>query len=481
MSLQQKTISGILWTFSQQFSVQAINFLVQIILARVLMPSEFGLIAMLTVFVGIGNSLMDSGLTTSLIRTEAPDQRDYSTVFFINLLGSIVVYLALFALAPLIAAFYKQDILTNIIRVYTVSIIIKAFVGVQTARLTKAMNFKIQMFMQIPSVIAGGITGVVLAYKGFGVWSLVWMEIVQSFLFTLQHWFRTGWYPSFVIDKARLKHHFLFGYKLTLSGILNTVFTNIYNLVIGKFFSATQLGYYNRADSMRMLPVQNIATALNKVTYPTFAAIQHDNEKLKIAYRKLMQQVIFWITPLMIILMIAAEPLLRFLLTDKWLPAVPYFQILCVSAILYPLQVYNLNILNVKGRSDLFLKLEVIKKIVVGVGIVCSLPFGIYGLLYFQILLSVIAFYINTLYSGKLINYPVKEQLKDIMPIFILAALTGVVVFLMIHLLNRYLNPGHLLNIMTTGVVYLLIYLGIGYYTKMQAITDIKQLIFKKR
>lgn len=232
---------------------------------------------------------------------------------------------------------------------------------------------------------------------------------------------------------------------------------------------------------MRMLPVQNIATALNKVTYPTFAAIQHDNEKLKIAYRKLMQQVIFWITPLMIILMIAAEPLLRFLLTDKWLPAVPYFQILCVSAILYPLQVYNLNILNVKGRSDLFLKLEVIKKIVVGVGIVCSLPFGIYGLLYFQILLSVIAFYINTLYSGKLINYPVKEQLKDIMPIFILAALTGVVVFLMIHLLNRYLNPGHLLNIMTTGVVYLLIYLGIGYYTKMQAITDIKQLIFKKR
>lgn len=480
MNLREKTISGILWTFGQQFGVQLINFIVQIILARLLLPAEFGLIAMLTVFIGIGNSLVDNGLTSSLIRTPDADQRDYSTVFFVNLFSSIIIYLTLFVTAPFIAEFYKQDILTYIIRVYTLSFIIQAFMAVQTTRLTKQMNFKIQMSMQIPSVIVGGCVGIVMAYMNYGVWSLVGMNLTQSFLFTLQHWIRTGWYPDFVIDWFRLKHHIQFGYKLTISGVLSAIFANIYNLVIGKYFSAAQLGFYSRADSLQMFPVQNISTALNKVTYPMFASIQHDTGKLKIVYKKIMQQVIFWLTPLMILLAIVAEPLFRFLLTEKWLPAVPYFQILCAVGVLYPLQVYNLNILNVLGRSDLFLKLEIIKKVIIVIGILCAIRFGIYGLLTFQVIFSIIAFYINSFYSGRMINYPIIEQLRDIAPLFVLSLAAGGLIWGIDYLLMQFFELPDIVRIVIDGISYCVLYLSVSNYIKIPAFVDFRLLILKR-
>lgn len=481
MSLKKQTVSGLFWTFSQQFGVQLINFVVQIILARILLPAEFGLIGMITVFIAIGNTLMDSGLTSSLIRTPNPDQRDYSTVFFINLVGSILAYVILFFSAPFIARFYKQDILTGIIQVYTISFIIRAFVNVQTTRLTKEMDFKTQMTIQIPSVLGGGILGIVLAYMGFGVWSLVWMNLAQSTLSTIQHWVGTGWRPDWIFDRERFKHHFKFGYKLTLSGLLNTIYQNLYNLIIGKYFSATQLGFYTRAQTLQTFPVVNISNALNKVTYPLFSSIQHDNIRLKSIYKRLMVQVVFWVTPVMVGLILVAEPLFRLVLTEKWLPAVPYFQILCLSGIMYPLQMYNLNILNVKGRSDLSLRLEVIKKVIITVGIICSVSFGIYGLLYFQVITSLFSFYINSYYSGRMINYPVTEQVKDIAPIFILAILTGAAGWL----LNKFI--GHLFNnvidiarIMIVGTFFMLAYLGSSHLMKMSTIHDFRQLVLKR-
>src|SRR4051794_5667095 len=243
MSLSKKTVSGLFCTFSQQFSVQLINFIESIILARLLLPAEFGLIGMLTIFIALGNILMDSGLTSSLIRTTKADQKDYSTVFFINLTGSIIIYIILFFSAPLIASFYKQPILTNIIRVYTSSFIIRAFGSIQTTKLTKEMNFRRQMTIQIPSEILGSILGILLAWLGYGVWSLVWMNVFQTFIYTLQLWLRSKWKPKFIFDKERFKHHFHFGYKLTLSGIIETIFQNLYTLIIGKYFSAAQLGF----------------------------------------------------------------------------------------------------------------------------------------------------------------------------------------------------------------------------------------------
>src|SRR5690606_17306950 len=231
MSLRKQAISGVIWTFSQQFSVQIINFCVQIILARLLMPEVFGLIAMLTIFISIGQMLMDSGMTTSIIRTKEPDQLDYSTVFVTNLMMSCLIYLLVFLSAPTIASFYDQPVLENILRIYALTFVIRSFVAVHTATLTKEMNFKLQMTLQIPSTIFGSVVGVGMAYTGYGVWSLVGLNLAQTVIFTIQNWIFIPWRPSFKFDKKRFKYHFNFGYKMTLSGLLDTVYNNSYNIV----------------------------------------------------------------------------------------------------------------------------------------------------------------------------------------------------------------------------------------------------------
>lgn len=480
MSLKKQAISGLFWTFTQQFSVQIINVLISIVLARILLPAEFGLIGMLTIFIAIGNSLMDSGMTSSLIRKKDADQVDYSTVFFVNLIFSVVIYCSLFFFAPLIALFFKQPTLDAIVKVYTLSFIIKAFVGVQTTKLTKELKFKVQMMMQIPSVIAGGIVGIVLAYNGYGVWSLVWMNLSQSFLFTLQHWIFAGWTPNLVIDRSRLRYHLHFGYKLTVSGLLDTIYSNVYNIVIGKFFSPSELGYFTRAQTLQMLPVNNITAALEKVTYPLFSSIKDENEKLKSAYKKLMQQVVFGIAPLMIYLMIVAKPLFIFLLTSKWLPAVPYFQILCITGILYPFHSYNLNILKVKGRSDLFLKLEIYKKIFITVGIAIAIFWGIYGLLIFQVISSVFAFWINTFYSGKFINYPGLEQIKDVSPSIIISVVVGVSIYALFTFFNFHYALPNLVILLITAVIFASLYLLLCHFFEVLALKEFRLLILKK-
>lgn len=480
MGLKQKAVSGLFWTFSQQFGVQFINFLVSIVLARLLLPADFGLIGMLSIFISVGYSLIDSGFTSSLIRTEKPNQQDYSTVFFTSLLGSVAIYFILFISAPYIAAFYNQPALQNVVRVFTLTFIIEAFAGVQRAKLTKEMNFKMQMMIQIPSIILSGILGVVLAYYGYGVWSLVYMNVSRSLLSAMQLWVRSGWQPNFKFNKERFRHHFGFGYKLTISGILDAAFSNAYNIIIGKFYSAAQLGFYTRAQSLQHLPVNNLTLALNRVTYPMFSSIQNNDVKLKEVYRRVMQQVLFWLAPLMIFLAIVAVPLFRLLMGEKWLPAVPYFQILCAVGIMYPLHSYNLNILKVKGRSDLFLKLEVIKKIITVIGIACALPFGIYGLLYFQLIFSFAGFFINTWYSSSLINYTSIDQIKDVLPGILLAVIVG----FMSWLLDSYLIMNNvsidLVRIIIIGGFYFALYLGISFLSSMPAILDFRQLVLKK-
>lgn len=480
MGLKEKTISGILWSFTEQFSGKLLSFIITIVLARILEPAEFGIIAMFAVFINIGTSLMDSGLTSSLIRTNNANERDYSTVFFFNLIGSAVIYSILFLLAPYLALFYKQEILTNIIRVYGFTLILNAFFTVQNTRLSKSMNFKAQTIISIPSVLGGGILGITLATMGYGVWSLVWMSLFNSFLSTVMHWIYSSWRPSWVFDKQSFKQHFLFGYKMTLSGLIETIYQNIFIIIIGKFYSATQLGFYSRASTLSQFPVSNISAALNKVTYPMFATISNDDKKLKSIYKKLLQQVLFWNAPTLIFLSVIAEQLFRFLLTEKWLPAVPYFQILCFAGVMYPLHAYNLNILKVKGRSDLFLRLEVIKKVISVIGIIIAIPFGIYGLLYFQLIFSVLGYFINSFYSGKIISYSFKEQVLDIFPSLALSFIIGA----FCYLLDRYLFTRFQLvdfaRLMIAGVFYFLTYLSSSNIIKLNAIIDFKQLILKK-
>jgi len=473
MSLKKQAINGVIWSFSQQFSMQIINFGVQIILARLLLPEIFGLVAMLTVFISIGQTLMDSGMTSSLIRTKNPDQLDYSTVFLTNLMVSIGAYVITFIAAPFIADFYNQEILKNLLRVYALTFVIRSFVAVHTAKLTKEMNFKTQMKLQIPSTIVGGIVGVTMAYMGFGVWSLVWLSLSQAIVFTIQNWIFIKWRPSFIFNKRRFKYHLNFGYKLTLSGLLDTIYNDAYRIVIGKFFTPAAVGYFNQAETMRLFPVQQISSVMGKVTYPLFANIKGD-EQLKTAYRATMKLVLFPVIPIMLFLIVGAEELFLFLFGENWLPSVPYFQILAVASIVRPISSYNLNILKVKGRSDLFLKLELTKKIVGVAVILLVLPFGIMPLV---ISLAVISYFFtafNMHFSGRLINYSVWEQVKDTSLLYLLGFISMIATYY-IHsqIILSIDSPFIILSL--TGVVFMTFYFTLIYFIEK----DIVSLLLK--
>lgn len=480
MSLRKQAISGMLWTFAQGFSTQGIGFIISVVLARLLLPAEFGIIGMIAIFMGIGGALVDSGLASSLIRTPEANQEDFSTVFYFNIVGSILMYFILYLTAPLIAKFFNQPILTNITRLYGITFIINAFSTIQLTRLTQMMDFKTQMKVSVPALIGGGALGIILAYMGFGVWSLVWMRLFQSFLNSLQLWIVSKWKPSFIFNIEKFKYHFHFGYKLLLSGLLDTVFTNSYTVIIGKLFVPAQLGFYTRANSVIQLPVQNISGALNKVTYPLFASIKDDNERLKKVYKQIMQMVTFLIAPILIIMGVLATPLFRFVFTEKWLPAVPYFQILCISGILYPFHVYNLNILNVKGRSDLFLRLEVIKKILLVITIIVSIQFGMYGLLWGIVISSALALFINAHYSGKFIHYNGFDQLKDVSPILLIGITAGILTLIADKIMVNF-DTIDLFRIILGGTVGVLSYWFISLTFKIQSIQDLKTIILKQK
>ena len=477
MSLRKQALSGMIWTFSQQFGTQLISFVVGIILARILLPSDFGTIAMFSIVIAIASSLIDSGMASSLIRTNDANDQDFSTIFWYNLGISILLYIVVFFTAPLIAQFYEVEILKPIIRVYSIVIIINAFVTVQNTRLVKELDFKTLFKIRLPSLIIGGITGILLALNGFGIWSLVFYPIIQNIVSTLQFWFYSKWRPSFVFDKEKFKFHFNYGYKLTLSSLLDVSFKNIYTIIIGKLYSPVQLGFYHRADTLRQLPVNNISLALNKVTFPLFAKIKDDNIKLKEVYSKIMKTVVFIMAPLLCLLIVTAEPLIRFLLSEKWLPAVPYFQVLAVAGILYPIHSYNLNILTVKGRSDLFLKLEVWKKLLTVLILVISTQFGIMGIVWGQVMVSVLAFFINTYYSGEILDYGSFQQIADLLPTLILSALVAIIVYLVD--LKFFINLQDLVRLFVLGVLFLGLYLSFSKLFKFKEINYLKELIKK--
>ncbi|MCP9199878.1 lipopolysaccharide biosynthesis protein [Gramella sp. GC03-9] len=478
MSLKKKAATSLVWTFSQQFGNQLIGFVISIILARILLPEEFGLIGMIAVFIALGNAMVHGGMSKSLIRSDNIDENDYSSVFYFNFLASIIIYLILYLCAPLIADFYERLILIDIIRLYSLTFIISAFALVPLARLTRKMDFKTQSLTAIPAAIVGGGVGIYMATEGFGVWSLVWSHLSTNFTNTALLWILVGWIPRFEFDRIKLKQHLDFGYRLTLSEILDRLFKNIYLIAIGRFFSATQLGFYTRAETMNQLPVQNISRALDKVTFPLFAKIKNDNTRLKDIYKRLMKMVVFIVTPVLLFLAIMAEPVFRFLFTEKWLPAVPYFQILCVTGMILPLHSYNLGILNVKGRSDLFLRLEIIKKVVIVVILLATIPFGIKPLLYGQVFASIIIYFVNSHYTGKFIDYPALEQLKDILPIISLSLISGIMIYFLDVFFIRTLED--FLRIFLgigTGVI---IYLALARALNFNSLSELIKLLKKR-
>lgn len=420
-TLREKTIAGLKWSFADRFVSVGVQFTVGVVLARLLTPKDFGLVGMVTVFTVLGTTFVDSGFSQALIRKEKCSERDYSTVFYFNLLIGGAVYGLLILLAAPIARFYNEPELTGIVKAIGVIIIIESLTVIQRTILTKNINFKLQTKISVIASVLSGLTGITLALIGYGVWSLVWRTIIQYMLISLLLWRWNRWKPQWIFDSGSFREMFGFGSKLLASGLINTTFQNIYYLVIGKFFSAVDLGLYTKADQFKTLPSQNLDNVIQRVSYPVLAEIQNDNQRLKNAYRRLIKNTMFLSFVSMIGIAAIARPMVITLLGEKWSGTVPMLQLLCFSGMLYPLHSLNLNMLKVKGRSDLFLTLEIIKKALVVPAVVLGVLYGIETMLVCIVVNSFIAYYINSYWSGALIGYPVLEQVVDILPSFAVA------------------------------------------------------------
>ena len=472
----KKKDSNFAWSFAIQGGTQAINFVVTVILARLLLPEQFGLVGMIAIFIAISRTLLDGGFVSSLIRTKNADNVDYSTVFFVNLFSALVIYTLLFWGAPFIAKFYNEAILVNLIRVLGLTVIISAFGLVQSTKLNKELNFKTQFKLQLPSLLISAIISIWMAYNNYGVWSIIAKDLGYTFFATLQLWWYGKWTPSLIFDKKKFKYHFDFGYKLSLSQMIDTIFNNLYYIIIGKYFSAAQLGYFTRARSLEQLPTGFFYNAFNRVFYPLLARVD-DDIQLKKTYSQLMRVVVFIVTPILVYLGIVAEPFFRWLLTEKWLPAVPYFQLLLISGIFFPIHQYNLNICKLKGRSDMVLKLSMLQNTLLLLGAFSAIWFGIYGLLYSLIIINILITVVNAYYSGKLINYSLRNQIEDISPIFLFNMLIGLAIFLLQFLIFHKMPD--LYNLIISAIAFFAMYFLISRVLKMQVIDEI--LKFKKQ
>jgi len=429
-SLKQKATHGVLWSFVDQFATQGISFLIGIILARILAPSDYGLIGMLAIFMGIANSIIESGFTQALIQKVDRTEADFSTVFYSNLGIGVFFYLLLFIASPWIAGFYKVPLLEPIAKTFALLFVINSLTWVPRTKLMIKVDFKTQSKVSIISIIVSGSIGITLAFKGFGVWALVFQSLVGAACQVALFWFFARWKPLFVFSKESFRRLFGYGSKIMGSGLLNTIYNNIYTIVIGKVYSASDLGYYSRAQQLQALPTANITSILLRVTFPILCTIQDDDTRFIAVYRKLIRMVSFVTFPLMFMLVSIARPLVVLLITEKWLPAVYLFQILCFSGMWYPIHTINLNILEAKGRSDLFLRVEVLKKAFCTVVLIVTIPFSLKIMVAGQAFSSFASLFFNTYYTGKYFNYGIVQQMKDIF-IFLVLAVTicGITLF----------------------------------------------------
>ena len=438
-------------------------FFAMILLARWIGPTDFGLIGIIAVFIAIGRSLTDSGMTNSLIRTKNPEQADYSTVFIVNIIMSLLVYVIVYIVAPFIADFFGYKILINIIRIYCILFLIIAFSAVQLAILTKRMEFKKITKINFPSTLVGVSIGLYLGYHDYGVWSIVWMYLSTEFVRSVLLWLFSNWKPRLIFSSTKFKFHFKFGYKLVLSSLLDIVFKNLYNLLIGKYYSVQTLGFYERSKQFCEYPSSSLTAIISKVAYPMLSQIQDDPKRLNYIYRKLLRISFFIIAPLMLGLAAIAKPLFLVILGDEWVPAILFFQILTLAMMLYPIHAFNLNILQVYGRSDLFLKLEIIKKCIIVISVIIAFQFGVIGLVWSSVFTSFAALGVNMFYSSKLINYPIYEQIKDLSITFVIAFFSA---FLMFKITFIFSDSLDVVQIILASIVGVFIYLSLNYIIK---------------
>lgn len=438
--LRDKTVTGLFWSAVERIIQIAAQFITTIILARMLSPSDFGLIGMLALFMAISQSIIDSGFGSALIQKQDVSQIDYSTVFYINLLFGFALFLGLYFSAPLLSKFFNQPVLVTMTRVLALSPLINSLGIVQHTILTKKLQFKVIAKISIIAVVVSSVISIFLAFTGFGVWSLVFQILSVNFTRTILFWIFNRWKPYFCFSYNSLKSLFSYGSKLFLAGMIDQFFKNIYKFIIGKQYDSVNLGYYIQAKRMQEIPVLNILSIMQRVTFPVYSTIQNDILRLKYVYRKTIKATVYLNFPIMIMLIILAPQFVPILLTTKWVPSIVYLQLLCISGLFYPLSALNLNILKVKGRTDIFLYLELVNKVFTIVAIILTIKLGVIYLVIGYVIVNFIYFSTNIVFSGKIIDYSVREQIQDIFPYLAVALTMGLAMFLLTVLLAS-INP----------------------------------------
>lgn len=473
-SLKNKATKSVMWSAIERFSVQGIQFILTIIIARLVSPSDYGLIAMLGIFLAIAQTFIDSGFSNALIQKQDRTETDFSTVFYFNIVVGVVVYLLLYLCSPFIASFYNEPKLDLITKVVGLNLIISSFSVVQRAKLTIALNFKLQAVASLIAVVISGMIGVYMAYVGYGVWAIVVQALLNNFLNTVLLWIVAKWVPEMCFSWVSFKGLFGFGSKLLLSGLLHTIYTNLYNIVIGKKFSAGDLGYYNRAYSIAYFPSNNISGIITRAIYPIQCSIQNDDEKLKISFLQYLKISAYIIFPLMIGVCVLAKPLVLLMLTSKWLPMVPLLQIMCIAYMWDPIMVINHNIVNAKGRSDYFLKAEIIKKATAILILIITIPFGIKVMCIGLVFYALCDIFIMSRFVYKVIKITLLSQIKSLLPILYLNIAMGVTTYLFTLLVHSLLYKLFLGT--TLGCIF---YIGLSYIFKFKEIQLIRSIFIK--
>ena len=464
MNETRKTLTNFLWRFAERCGAQAVTLIVSIVLARILTPNDFGTVSLVMVFTTIMQVFVDSGLGTALIQKKDADDLDFSSVFYFNFAVCLILYAVMFVVAPIIAVFYNDTSLTSIIRVISLTIIISGMKGIQQSYVSRNMMFKRFFFATLGGTIFSAFLGIGMAYAGCGVWSIVAQQLSNTAIDTLILWITVKWRPKKMFSWERLKCLLSYGWKLLASSLLDTVYNNLRNLIIGKIYTSADLAYYNQGDKFPKVIVTNINASIDSVLLPSMAGQQEHRDRVKSMTRRAIKTSTYIMAPLMMGLMFCAEPVVKLLLTDKWLPCVPYLRIFCFTYMFWPIHTANLNAIKAMGRSDLFLGLEIVKKVVGITFLLLTMRISVMAMAFSLIISSVFSQIINSWPNWKLLDYNYFEQLRDILPPIIIALLMGVVVYFV-----------GLLQLPTIIVIFIQIITGAAIYIGVSLVLHLEE------
>lgn len=464
-NMKFKVLSSLFWKFAERGGTQGIQFVVQIVLARLLLPADYGLIALVAIFISISGVFVQSGLGIALVQKKDADETDFSSVFYLSLFIACLIYTVLFFGAPFIAGFYDMPQIISVLRVLSITLFFGAFNSIQNAVIARNLQFRKLFFSSIGAIFVSGAVGVFMAYTGFGVWALVGQQISNQLLITLILWFTVKWRPQLSFSFRKIKGLFSFGWKLLISVLIDTVHNNLQNLIVGKIYDPVTLGFYNRGQQFPSLIVSNIDGSIQSVMFPALVSQQENRMRVKEMMRRAIITSSFIMFPAMVGLAVTARPLIKLLLTEKWLPCAPFLQIFCAVYALWPIHTANLQAINALGRSDIFLKLEIIKKIMGLLILAMTMFYGVYAIALGQVLGGIISTFINAYPNKQLLGYSYREQWNDIMPSLLLSLVMGAMVYCF-----KWLKLSVLIILIVQICIGVILYIGIARMFKLECL-----------